>query len=462
MMYFSLYLCSAMEWISKYTSCYKSLLTLASPVIASQAGQMLVSIVDTAMVGSLGKEPLAAVAFAGNLTVPVTYAGIGVAICTTPLIGKRIGRGRDDSAITCMANARIVNFALGLAETLVLILLWWLLPYMGQPTEVVEITRGYLPILIASIIPMQMFMGYKQIIEGLQNTSMAMKISIAGNIINVIVNYILIYGWWIVPAIGVNGAAWGTLVSRLFMWIAIFICFKHSTLCKPYSREVSSIKLNLRIIKRLFLTGLPVGGQMIVECISFAFGGIMMGWISAAALAAHQVVMSFTSLTYMMVSGLASAVTIKVSVFNGQNDNANVRRNSIASIHIATAFMALSSLCFVVGRKWLPSLFIDDTETLSVAMGIMLVGASFQIFDGLQMVSLGVLRGLGDMRYPAIVSGVAYAATCIPVAYLIGFVFEGGPNGVWCGYIAGLLLASVMLLCRIRQKLPREKGVYKS
>lgn len=435
------------------SSCYTSLLALAAPVVASQAGQMLVSIVDTAMVGSLGRDPLAAVAFAGNLTVPVSYAGIGIAICATPLIGYRYGKGRTLSAVTCIANSRRLNIFVGLAETLVLIALWCLLPYMGQPSEVVEITRGYLPILIASILPMQMFMGYKQIIEGLQNTDMAMKICIAGNILNILVNYVLIYGWWIIPAIGVNGAAWGTLVSRLFMWIAIVVCFKRSKLCRPYSSQLPKVKVDRRIIKRLFFTGLPIGGQMVVECISFAMGGIMMGWISAAALAAHQVVMSFTSLTYMMVSGLASAVTIKVSLFSGQNDRQAVRRYSIASIHIATLFMALTSLLFVIGRHALPSFFIDDAQTLSVAVGIMIVGASFQIFDGLQMVSLGVLRGMGDIRYPAMVSGIAYAATCLPVAYLVGFVFDGGPNGVWSGYVVGLLLASIMLLLRIRRKL---------
>lgn len=442
-----------MESTRNSTSCYTSLLALASPVIASQAGVMLVSIIDTAMVGSLGKDALAAVAFAGNLTVPVTYAGVGIAICVTPLIGRRYGQGNTLSAVACMVNARLLNYIIGIAEMLILALLWVLLPYMGQPAEVVDITRGYLPILIASIFPLQMFTGYKQIIEGLQNTSMAMKISIIGNVLNVIVNYVLIYGFWVVPSIGVNGAAWGTFVSRLFMWAAVVICFKRSSISRTYSELMSKTKINIRAIKVLFFTGLPIGGQMVIECMTFAMGGIMMGWISAAALAAHQVVMSFTSLTYMMVSGLASAVTIKVSLFNGLNDFASVKRNSKAAVYIGTVFMALMSVCLVAGRHWLPSLFIDDVETLAVAVGIMLMGASFQIFDGLQMVSLGVLRGLGDMRYPAMVSGVAYAATSMPVAYLVGFVFDLGPCGVWSGYLVGLMLASFLLLRRVRRKL---------
>lgn len=438
---------------TKYTSCYKSLLALASPVIASQAGVMLVSIVDTAMVGSLGKDALAAVAFAGNLTVPVTYAGIGIALCATPLIGRRYGQCNTLSAATCMVNSRLLNFFVGLAEMLILVALWWLLPYMGQPSEVVEITRGYLPILIASILPLQMFSCYKQMIEGLQNTGMAMKISIIGNVLNIIVNYVLIYGFWVIPAIGVNGAAWGTLVSRLFMWIAIAVCFRRSKLSRAYSTIVSNIKVNYRVIRTLFFMGLPIGGQMVVECMTFAMGGIMMGWISSAALAAHQVVMSFTSLTYMMVSGLASAVTIRVSLFNGQNDNINVRRNSKAGLLMGTLFMTFTSVCLIVGRHWLPSLFIDDNETLAVAVGLMLAGASFQIFDGLQMVSLGILRGLGDMRYPAMVSGIAYAATSLPVAYIVGFIFDFGSCGVWSGYVVGLLMASILLLRRVKSKI---------
>lgn len=431
------------------TNYYSQLLRLAMPVVLSQAGQVSVMLADTVMVGGLGESALASVSFSGNLILPIIYAG-GVAMCITPLVGRRYGAGRSESVAFCFKQTKLFSLAVGIVQTLVAILLWALVPYMGQSAEVVSISQGYIPILIASLIPAQMFLGYKQFVEGLHNTSLAMRISVSGNILNILLNYVFIYGLGSIEPIGVNGAAWSTLIARVGMWIAMEVVLRRSKKCKPYYGLSDMIRSSRMAVKRLTLIGMPIGGQMVVECLVFALGGIMMGWVGTAAMAAHQVVMSFTCLTYMMAAGLSSAVTIKVSVSRGQNDEDSVVKYTRASIVQVIAFMSAMAVVLIMGRNVIPALIVDSAAVAEVAAQLMIIGGCFQLFDGLQVVGLGALRGMGDMRYPAIVSGVAYAATSLPVGCIIAFGMGVGATGIWYGYLIGLALASAMLLLRVR------------
>ncbi len=416
------------------------------PVVASQAGQVSVMLADTVMVGAVGETELAAVAFAGNLSMPILYSG-GMAMCITPLVGKRFGALRHDSIAFCLKQTKIFSYIVGLTQVAVSLLLWMLMPYMGQPADVVEMAQAYMPILLASFLPAQMFIGYKQFVEGLHNTQVPMRISLIGNALNIVLNYIFIQQW------GYIGAAWATLVARLFMWLTIDIIVRKGQLCRPYFSQLPAVKLKFRAVKKMLLYGLPIGGQMVVECIAFSLGGIMMGWIGTAELAAHQVVMTLTCLTFMMAGGLSSAVTIKVSVSRGQRDAQAVGRYTKASILAVTLFMLTTSVILITGRNIIPACFSDSVAVIQAAATLMVIGGMFQLFDGLQVVALGALRGMGDMTFPALVSGVAYTATCLPVGYIVAFVFEIGAAGIWIGYLAGLILAASMLLLRVRRNL---------
>lgn len=436
-----------------YSSCYSSLLRLAFPVVASQAGNMLTVMADTLMVGALGETELAAVSFSGNLSVPIMFAGMGIALCITPLVGKRFGGCRLESIALCLKHLKAINILTALTQLAVLTLIWILMPYMGQPDEVVEIAQCYFPILFISIFPAQMFTGYKQFIEGLQNTKIPMTISLIGNMMNIVLNYVLIYGFWFVEPIGVNGAAWSTLISRIFMWVAISIVVRRIDLSSKYFTLAKQIKFSFKIFRRILHLGIPIGGQMVVECIAFAFGGIMMGWIGTSEIAAHEIVMTFTSLTYLMASGISSAITIRVSLFNGQRDYFAVRQNSLAALQLAVMFMGVTAIMFVTLRNIIPSLIIDSPSAVNVASGLMIIAGAFQLFDGLQVTTLGILRGAGDISFPAMISGVAYIATCLPIGFLLSFVFDFGANGIWIGYLIGLALASFLLLSRFRRKI---------
>ncbi len=432
--------------MNKNLTYYTQLLSLALPVVLSQIGQISVVLADTIMVGTLGEIPLAAVAFAGNLTVPILTFG-GMAMCITPLVGKRFGQQRDHSISFLLRQTTAFSTIVVFVQLFFAILLWLLMPKMGQPDEVVAIARNYMPILIVSLLPAQMFVSRKLFIEGLHNTRLPMIISISGNILNIVLNFVLI------RQIGVNGAAFSTLIARIFMWLAIVIVLRRSQISSHYCRGLSAVKSRFMAVKKLLFYGLPIGGQMVIENLAFSLGGIMMGWVGTAELAAHQIVMTFTWLTFMMSSGISSAITIKVSVSRGQGDILAVRKYIRASLVSVALFMATSMMVFFLGRETIPGLIADSQNVIEAATILMIIGGAFQIFDGLQVVAIGALRGMDDMAFPAYVSGIAYTAFCLPVGYLLAFVLDFGASGIWFGYMIGLILVATMLLVRVARNL---------
>lgn len=410
---------------------------------------MLVNMADTFMVAKLGDVPLAAVSFAGNLSVPFMFFGIGSAATTTPLIGRRLGRGDTEAIAQIIAHARRFNWLVVLAQLVILAALDILMPFMGQPDEVISIAQTFLPIYAASLIGQQMFVCTRTIIEGMQDTTTPMIVGLACNILNIALNIPLIFGFGNFDGLGPHGAAISTLACRTLMWLVMEnILRRRLRKLNIAPRPANSHNLTLRLLK----IGLPSGAQAFIECIGFAMGGIMMGWISTQAISAHQVVNAFTSTTFLMVSGLATAITIKVSLASGSNDKTAARHYALTGIALGALFMVATAALYALGRQYIPSLIITNPETLAIASSIMLVGSAFQIFDGLQVTALGALRGFADFAYPARVAAVSYALTCIPVGYFCAFILNLGPAGVWCGFTAGLALAATLLLWRLRKK----------
>lgn len=432
--------------IGDYTRCVKPLLLLAAPVVASQASALLVNMADTFMVGHVGEVELAAVSFAGNLSIPFMFFGIGMGAAITPIVGRRLGRGDRDGIGRIVAHARRLHWSIVLFQLAMLALLTILMPFMGQPREVVDIARIYLPILALSLVGQQMFVCSRTIIEGLQDTTSPMVIGLVANILNIILNYILIFGIGDFEGFGAYGAAISTLIARILMWIAMDMMLR----TKLRSMNVVPPDVFGRgITRQLFKVGLPVGLQSVIECVGFAFGGIMMGWIGTAAIAAHQVVNLFTSMTFLMATGVGTAVTIRVSVEIGAGNIVSARRYAVTGMMVAACFMSCTAVLFATMRDVLPGLVIDSHEALAIGAQLMLVGAIFQIFDGLQATALAALRGFGDFAYPAKVAMIAYAATCIPVGALLAFGVGMGPAGIWFGFVSGLGLASVLLIARL-------------
>lgn len=432
-----------------YSKHYWPNLKLATPVVLAQAGQMLVGLADTLMVGQIGATPLAAVSFANSIFINILVFGIGISYALTPLVGKAFGKGDQEACKYWLRQGVLTNLIIGVLLAIFAGGIAFLMPFMGQEQAVVEAAIPYFLLLVLSIVPFQVFAGYKQFAEGLSNTKVAMLITLGGNVVNVGLNFVLIYGYLGMPALGLVGAGWGTLLSRIFMAIAFVWVFNRVQYFKQYYQATGPF-LSRKAFVRLFQLGLPMGLQFVIEVFAFSLGSIMMGWINATSLAAHQIVLSLASITYMMSSGLASATTIKVSIFRGQKEPVLMRESALASVHLVILFMSVMGVLFVALRQWIPHLFIDDQEVISLAAGLMLVAGLFQIFDGVQVVALGILRGLEDVVVPAIGAGVTYLLVAIPVSYLCAFRFEIGPMGIWIGYLVGLSVTGVFLLARFR------------
>jgi MATE family multidrug resistance protein len=433
-----------------YSRHYGPNLILAMPVMLAQAGQMVVVLADNLMVGHLGTVPLAAVSFANTVFVVGMVFGLGMVNGLTPLVGKAFGGGNKQLAASWFKQGLFSFQAAGLLLTLILWLVSYILPFMGQPVDVVQMALPYYRVLVISMIPFVLFFTFKQFAEGLGNTRIAMVITVSANILNIFLNYLWIFGKFGFPAYGVMGAGYATLTARiamplLFMWVYFkFDFFKY------YRRHIGETKFSWAKSLYLMRLGLPIGGQHFVEVLSFSLGSIMMGWLGAAALAAHQIVLSFASFTFMVAQGIAAATTVKVSQFIGQGRFNALRANVFASLHLVLAFMGTGAVFFIILRDVIPALFIDSSEVITIASGLMVVAAAFQLFDGLQVTMLGALRGLEDVTLPFGMLLVAYFVLALPVGYLFAFELNVGPMGIWYGYLLGLFSISMFLLVRFR------------
>jgi len=432
-----------------YAAHYWPNIKLATPVVLAQAGQMLVNIADTVMVGRVGTMPLAAASFANSIFINILVFGIGVSFALTPLVGKAFGANNKGKCAFWFKQGIYANLIIGVLLTVLAAFIVFLMPYMGQDEGVAENAIPYFLLLVLSIIPFQVFNTYKQFAEGLSNTKIAMVITIGGNGLNVLLNYILIYGKLGAPALGLVGAGIGTLVSRIMMAVAFAYLSRRLYLFREY-RRIEKSRFSKQAFSKIWQMGLPIGLQSVIEVFAFSLGSIMVGWINAVSLAAHQIVLSIASVTYMMSSGLASATTIKLSIFRGKKDFVSIKHSAFASLHLVFLFMTLMGILFLLLRFYLPSLFVEEKKVIELAAGLMLVAGLFQIFDGVQVVALGILRGFEDVIMPVIGAGIAYWCISLPVGYLVTFTFNVGPVGIWVGYLVGLASAGIFLLLRFR------------
>ena len=275
-----------------------------------------------------------------------------------------------------------------------------------------------------------------------------MMITLAANVINVVVNYLLIFGKFGFPQLGLNGAGIGTLIARTAMAILFIIVFIYRDKFRTYLSEALKSSFNLKTIFRLINVGWPISVQIVLEVCAFVLGAIMIGWLGAVPLAAHQIGIGLASITFMIVTGIGSGTTIRVSHQYSQNNFEGLSKAAYASIHLVVAFMSFTALLFVFFRNQLPLLYTSDPAVIVVAAQLLIMAAAFQIFDGLQVVMLGILRGLADVKYAMLIAFISYIIISLPLSYLFGFVLKMGAVGVWVGLVVSLAVASFLFLQR--------------
>jgi len=418
-------------------------IALSLPVIIGQLGHIMVGVADSVMVGRLGVIPLAAATFAGTIYHVLMLFGIGVSYAITPKVAATDIREKS-KLIGFLQNGFFMNLSLGILLFILGYFLSFFLTYFGQEKEVALAARPYLIIMCGSLIPLMIFQTFRQYAEGLSDTFSPMIVSVFANLLNVFLNYLLIYGNLGAPALGLNGAGMATLMARVIMFSVMIWWVRKKIFGFKWTYEWSGVKELLRI-------GLPSGMQYVFEVGAFATAAIMVGWISAEALAAHNIALNLAAISYMAATGLAAASTIRIGNQMGLKDKLNLRIAGFSSFALVAVFMAFCGILFIALRNVLPSLYINDSAVQATAASLLIIAAAFQISDGLQAVGLGVLRGLTDVRVPTIVTFIAYWLIAIPVGYWFAFHEGYGVQGVWYGLSIGLTMSGILHIWRFNR-----------
>ncbi|HMQ01333.1 MAG TPA: MATE family efflux transporter, partial [Cyclobacteriaceae bacterium] len=324
------------------------------------------------------------------------------------------------------------------------------LPYINQPEEVVQLAIPYLYIIAFSLIPIMVFQTFRQFAEGLSLTRMAMVITVGGNLLNILLNYFLIYGKAGFPALGLNGAGYATLISRVVIGAGMMAYIFYHQRFALYKAAFAFGNYSKSLIRRMLGIGIPAGIQFVFEVSAFGFSAIMMGWMGTTALAAHQIAINMATISYMTTSGLAAAATIRVGNQLGKKDIVNMQRAGLSLIGMAMVIMSVWALVFIMGRFYFPTLYISDTEVIMLAGSLLIIAGFFQLSDGLQVVCIGALRGLQDMKIPTLFIFIAYWVIALPLGYCLGFIFDFGPIGIWWGLFIGLTITGVIMYMRFR------------
>ena len=423
---------------------------LAFPVVLSQLGHVLVSFVESVVVGRTGTVPLAAVSLGASSTTVLLVLGIGLSMGSVPLVAAADGR-RDLPALgRLLASSVWLSAGAGLVLAGLGLLVPPLLHYLGQPPAVEALAAPWVRVVSWSLLPLMVFQGFREFAEGLGLTRQAMWLSVLANAVNAALCYALVFGHWGAPRLGLMGSAWATLVARVLMAGLMAAYVLRARRLHDYRAAVRRWLPDAATLRRLVDLGAPIGVQMAFEVGAFAASALMIGWLGAIPLAAHQVAINLASMTYVAASGIAAAATIRVGRLRGGGDLAGARQAGFAAYLLGLAFMGTTAGLFIATRHVIPRLYLDDPHVVGQAATLLLIAALFQVSDGLQVVGLGALRGLEDVKVPSVVALLAYWAVALPLGYFLGFRLHLGAPGVWTGLLAGLTIVAGVLLWRFR------------
>ncbi|WP_321333271.1 MATE family efflux transporter [uncultured Bacteroides sp.] len=437
-------------YVQKERGHYKALLFLGIPIVIGQLGVIILGFADTLMIGHHSVLELGAASFVNNVFNLGIIFSTGFSYGLTPVVGELYGTGKFAAAGQALKTSLLTNFLVGLLVMLVFYVLYLNIEHLGQPSELIPVMKPYYIVLLISIVFIMLFNAFKQFADGITDTKAAMWILLGGNLLNIIGNYILIYGKLGLPELGLLGAGISTLVSRIVMLI-VFVWFFFNS--RRYLRyKIGFLRLGwLRgSFRRLNALGWPLGLQMGMETASFNLSAIMIGWIGAYALAAHQVMCTISTFAFLMYYGMGAAVAVRVSHFRGQNDWVNVRRVAYAGLRIILSMAVVISLILFLFRNQLGSWFTDSKEVSTIVTSLMLPMLLYQFGDGLQINFANALRGISDVKPMMLIAFIAYFIISLPTGYFFGFILKWGAAGVWMALPFGLTSAGVMFWLRFK------------
>ena len=424
-------------------------------------GHLLVGLIDDIMVGRLGPVELAATSLGNSLIFIALSIGIGFSFAITPLIAESDGEGDKEKGRSIFQHGIILMTILGIAVFVMLLLIKPILYHLDQPDEVVALAIPYYEIVAISMIPLMIFQGLKQFTDGLSETKYAMYATILTNIVNVLLNFALIYGYWIFPRLEIVGAALGTLFSRVVMVVFLFVVLQKKEKFAMYMKRLQLHELQKKVFKKIISLGFPTALQMLFEVGLFTASVLLAGTLGALPQAANQIALKLASTTFMIAVGIGVASTVRVGNQKGLKNYVELKRIAFSNFLLILIIMFAFSIGFVVLKDTLPLLFTNNLEVIAMASSLLVVAGLFQLSDGLQAVILGGLRGLQDVKWPSILSFIAYWIIGFPICYVLGKEDVLGTLGIWIGLLTALTSSAIMLFFRfnyLSNKLIKEKN----
>ena len=443
--------------LTKYTKEFSYNLQLAYPVIIGMLGHTLIGIVDNIMVGKLGSTELAAVSLGNSMIFVAMSLGIGFSTAITPIVAESDAENDISKIRSAFYHGLFLCAILGILLFGLVLLAKPIMELLHQPKEVIKLAKPYIDWVAFSLVPLIIYQGYKQFADGLSLTKVSMYAIVMANILHVIINYLLIYGIWIFPKMGILGAALGTVISRIAMVIFMHIILSRKEQLKQYFHNFSFDEIKKEMINKIVNLGFPSAMQMLFEVLLFTAAIWLCGNIGKTSQAANQIALSLASMTFMVAMGLSVVSMIRISNqkgLNGYKQLVIVARSIfllaiLIEILFAVMFMALHQvLPYMFLNMEIQSQLLDNQEVIAIAAKLLLVAAVFQISDGIQVVVLGALRGLQDVKIPMYITFVAYWIVGFPVSFYLGNYTSLKAVGVWIGLFAGLTVAAVSLFMR--------------
>ena len=427
----------------------KNTIYLAWPLVITQVGYIITGMVDTVFLGKIGAAEQAACILSNNLYILLLVFGIGVSYATTPLVTSANQNMDLLKKASLFKNSIFLNVSVSIICFILLFLSSGLLKYMHQPEDVIKLAVPFFNVLIFSMIPISLFFTCKQYCEGLSNTRMALFISIIGNVINIILNYLLIYGKFGFPELGYIGSAWASFISRVFMGFSFLYLIFKSPVTKEISAVYKKVKINKKELFHLAKIGLNAGLQLTFEVAAFVIAGLMAGTFGKEQIDAHGIALSIAAFTYMFASGISSASSIRVGIYKAQDNWLEIKQAAFSSIKLVMLIMGGFAILFLMINNFLPKVFSSDLQIVNLASKLLIIAALFQLFDGIQVTIVGILRGLEDFKIPTLISLVGYWIIALPLAYWLAFILKLETVGVWIGLLVSLIFAAIVLFWRL-------------
>lgn len=441
-----------MSFLALYRPHYRSLFSLGLPIIIGQLGMIVLGFADTLMIGHHSTEELAAASFVNNLFNLCIIFSTGFSYGLTPVVGAFYGNGRLAEAGQALRNSLLANGVTALLLTAIMALVYLNIGRMGQPEELLPLIRPYYLVLLASLLSVLLFNGFKQFTDGITDTRTAMWILLFGNALNIVGNYLLIYGKFGFPEWGLTGAGVSTLFSRLVMLALFATLVLRGRRFARYRVGFFRRGWSKVLFRQLNALGWPVGLQMGMETASFSLATIMVGWIGTVALASHQIMLTISTFTFMVFYGMGAAVAVRVSNYHGQGDVRNVRRSAYAGFHLILLLAVLLLSVLFALRSRIGGWFTDSVEVSAAVSALFFPFFLYQFGDGLQITFANALRGISDVKPMMWIAFIAYFLISLPSAYLFAFVFHWGLTGIWLSFLFGLTSAGIMLWLRFRSR----------